>query len=286
VPTAPTIISVTAGNTTLALAWSAPASDGGLAVTSYDIYRGTTSSAETYLTSVGNVTTWTDSTLTNGTTYFYQVRAVNQKGASPLSAERSGTPVGVGTLPSAPQSVGVKPNDAKGIVVTWKAPRTIGSSAIVAYKIYRGTASKGETLLATVGNVLTFTDTAVKNGTTYYYQITAVNGVGESPRTSEKSATRGTAPTAPRSVTATAGTGNVTLKWSSPSSNGGASVTGYRIYRGTTSGGETLLATAGGTATSFVDSTATKGTRFYYYVTAVNPLGESPASIEASAVPL
>ena len=46
----------------------------------YNIYRGTASGAETLLTQVGNVTSYTDSTVTNGTTYFYEVSAVNAVG--------------------------------------------------------------------------------------------------------------------------------------------------------------------------------------------------------------
>ena len=249
------------------------------------MYRGTASGNETLLTTLGNVTNWTDTGVTNGTTYFYQVAAVNVPGEGHKSVERSVTPVAVGVVPSAPQSLAAKPNETAGVVLTWKAPRTIGTTPIVNYKIYRGSVSKGETLYATVGNVLTFTDTNVALGTTYYYQITAVNGIGEGIRSTEKAAARGTAPTAPRSLTPTAGTAKITLKWSTPASNGGANVTSYRIYRSTASGQETLLTTVGAT-TQFVDSAVVTGTRYFYYVIAVNPLGASPASNEASAVPL
>jgi hypothetical protein len=44
------------------------------------------------LTSVGNVLTWTDSGLTNGSTYWYQVAAVNAADAGPRSNEVSATP--------------------------------------------------------------------------------------------------------------------------------------------------------------------------------------------------
>ena len=44
---------------------------------------------------------------------------------------------------------------------------------------------------------------------TYDYQISAVNGIGEGTRSTEKSATRGTVPGAPRSPAATAGTAKV-----------------------------------------------------------------------------
>ena len=208
-PGAPTITSVTAGNGSASLAWSAPANNGGSQITSYSVFRGTTSGGETILTTVGNVTGWTDTGLVNGTTYFYKVAAANIKGAGAPSNEKSATPIGSGTVPGAPQNVGVKPNEASGIVLTWKAPKKTGSSPIVGYKIYRASVSKGETYYATVGNVLTFTDTHATNGTTYYYQISAVNGTGEGALTTETSAARGTAPTAPRSLTSSAGTGTV-----------------------------------------------------------------------------
>src|SRR5260370_24309158 len=55
----------------------------------------------------------------------------------------------------------------------------------------------------------------------------------------------GTVPGAPTGLTATAGTGKVSLSWTAPSSNGGVNITSYRVYRSTTSGTETLLTTRG-----------------------------------------
>jgi hypothetical protein len=43
------------------------------------------------------------------------------------------------------------------------------------YRIYRGSASGNETLLVTVGDVLGYTDAAVSNGSTYWYQVAAVS---------------------------------------------------------------------------------------------------------------
>ena len=64
------------------------------------------------------------------------------------------------------------------------------------------------------------------------------------PRSNERSATPAapaTVPGAPTLNSATAGNGSVTLAWSAPASNGGSAITGYKVYRGTASGGETLL---------------------------------------------
>src|SRR5947199_4514779 len=54
-----------------------------------------------------------------------------------------------------------------------------------------------------------------------------------------------TPPSAPQNLEAVAGDGNVGLSWQAPASDGGSPITNYQIYRGTTSGGATFLATVG-----------------------------------------
>jgi hypothetical protein len=73
--------------------------------------------------------------------------------------------------------------------LSWQAPSSDGGSAITGYRVYRGTASGAETLLAPLGNVTSFDDLGAANGTTYYYEVGAVNVAGEGPRSSEVSAT-------------------------------------------------------------------------------------------------
>jgi hypothetical protein len=57
--------------------------------------------------------------------------------------------------------------------------------------IYRGTVSGGETLLVKGLTVSVYMDTAVVNGTKYFYQITCTNVNGESQRSVEVNATPG-----------------------------------------------------------------------------------------------
>lgn len=91
-PGAPTLTAASPGNANVALLWSPPASNGGSVITNYKVYRGTTSGGETLLTTVGNVGGYIDETVTNGTTYYYKVSAVNAVGEGPLSNELSATP--------------------------------------------------------------------------------------------------------------------------------------------------------------------------------------------------
>src|SRR5262249_9179868 len=131
-----------------------------------------------------------------------------------------------------------------------------GGSAITNYKVYRSTLSGGETLLTTLGNVTSWNDTGVSNGTTYYYQVTAVNAVGEGSRSAEQFATPtapATRPGAPVLVSATPSGTTINVDWNAPSSDGGSAITNYNVYRGTVSGGEALLTTVG-TQTAYVDT--------------------------------
>ena len=87
-PATPTGLVATGGNASVALTWTASAG-----ATSYSIYRGTTAGGEG-TTPVGTATTnsFTDTGLTNGTTYYYKVSASNSAGTSAQSSEVSATP--------------------------------------------------------------------------------------------------------------------------------------------------------------------------------------------------
>ena len=84
-------------------------------------------------------------------------------------------------------------------------------------------------------------------------------------------------------LTATAGIAVVNLTWTVPF-DGGSAITGYAIYRGTTSGGETLLATVA-PGTAYADVSVTSGITYYYRVLAMNAGGDGASSNEVSATP-
>lgn len=89
-----------------------------------------------------------------------------------------------------------------------------------------------------------------------------------------------TAPT----LTATAGTGQVALSWTAATSCAGP-ITGYEVYRGTSTATEKPYQALGASATGFTDTAVTSGTTYYYTVSGVNATGDGPQSNEVSATP-
>jgi fibronectin type 3 domain-containing protein len=191
----------------------------------------------------------------------------------------------VPVLPGAPQSLVAAASDG-AVTLSWSAPGD-GGSAIKDYNVYRSTTQGAEALIGTsTGNATTYADTGLSDGTTYYYQVSAVNGVGEGPRSTEISAVPAVVgpPSAPQSPSASVSNGAITVSWSPPSSNGGASVTSYNVYRGTSAGNESTTAYTSSTGTSFTDTAVSLGTTYYYVVKAVNTAGSGAASGEVSAL--
>jgi fibronectin type 3 domain-containing protein len=288
VPSAPQSLVATSGNDSVGISWSAPASNGGSPITGYDVYRGTNPGSESATPLATNVaaTSYTDTSAQNGTTYYYTVAAVNAVGVSAQSNEASATPHA--SVPSAPSGL-VASGGNGSVVLSWAVPANDGNSPITGYDVYKGTSPGAESATPLATNVATtaFTDTGVVNGTTYYYKVAAVNGIGLSPQSAEASATPSqpaTVPSAPQGLTATGGNGTASLSWSAPASNGGAAVTGYDVYRGTSPGAESgTPAATNVTGTTFTDTGLTNGTTYYFTVTALNAVGMSPPSGEASA---
>jgi len=89
VPAAPTGLTPTAGNATVSLSWTASSG-----AATYNVYRGTSAGGEsgTAIVTGLTATTYSNSGLTNGTKYYYEVKAVNAAGTSAASNEASATP--------------------------------------------------------------------------------------------------------------------------------------------------------------------------------------------------
>jgi len=90
-------------------------------------------------------------------------------------------------------------------------------------------------------------------------------------------------PQIPVSVAAVLQGSSVVLTWSPPGSDGGAGITGYRIYRATNPASPELVSTVPGSVHSWTDSSVKKGATYYYWVTAENSVGSSGMSQMTSA---
>lgn len=266
------------------LDWS-PSANGGDTNRGYRIYSVSDGGALTALATLpGSQLSFIDSGLPDGATRRYRLSSVNGIGESTLTATVSATTTPPLGPPSTPLAVTTVAGPGVGqITVQWAAPQTDGGRAITSYRIYYVADAGNDVLAGSVGSTSRyFVASGLGPGQTRSYRVSAVNDIGESPRTNP--AVPGAAPQAPSPpVSLRAGLtvlARVYLDWKQPVSNGGMGLTEYKVYRGFTSGSGTLLDRT--TTPSYVDNTCPLGSVCYYTVTAVNPVGESPPSNEVS----
>jgi len=227
-----------------------------------------------------NITTWSDTTVVDGTQYYYKVRATNSAGDSPNSNEVNGI-----ALLAAPTAFTATAISSSQISLSW----TDNSAAETGFKIERSPVDDLHfTQVATVGaNVGAFTDSGLTESTKYYYRVRAYNAIANSTYTSEKNATTlANVPAAPSGLTVTSTTSsNISLAWTDNSGN----EQGFRIQRkkGAT-GTYTEIATRGANITTYSDndSTLLDGTQYYYKICAYNTAGNSAFSTEVSGTTL
>ncbi|WP_127532586.1 glycoside hydrolase family 9 protein [Paenibacillus kobensis] len=180
IPAAPTGLTASAGNAQAMLTWTASAG-----AASYNVKRATVSGGPYTTVATGLTgTSYTNTALTNGATYYYVVSAVNTAGESANSAQASATPQAAVTVPAAPTGLTAAAGDAQA-ALTWTA-----SAGAASYNVKRAVVSGGPyTTVATGITGTTYTNTALTNGTTYYYVVSAVNTAGESANSAQTSAT-------------------------------------------------------------------------------------------------
>jgi uncharacterized protein (DUF1800 family) len=170
------VVAVSPGNARVTLMWNAVAG-----ATSYKIYRSETGVFDGAAYSSTSGLTWKNYSLTNGTTYYYQVAGYNMGGGGPRSAMVSATPV---APPLAPADLAAVAGD-KVVTLSWSP-----SDGAAGYSVYRSTYSnkQSSTPIAQGLTEPAFVDNTVVNGPTYYYKVAAVNVGGTSPRSNEASA--------------------------------------------------------------------------------------------------
>jgi fibronectin type 3 domain-containing protein len=265
VPAVPTGLTATAANAQVSLTW-----------TSYNVKRGTTTGGPYTTISSPTAASFIDVSLTNGTTYFYVVSAVNSAGESANSSEASAKPTAQSQAPAAPTALMASAASAQ-VSLSWSASATATS-----YNVKRAPTTGGPYTKISSPSTTSFTDTGLTNGTTYFYVVSAVNATGESANSSQAGATPvapSQPPAVPTGLTATGGNAQVLITWSVS-----AGATSYHAKRSTTSGGP-YTQVAAPSAANFTDTGLTNGTTYFYVVSALNSIGESANSAQASATP-
>jgi hypothetical protein len=306
-PSTPTGFTATVGDTQLSLSWTASSG-----ATSYNLYRSTTAGGEgttAYQTGI-TTTSYTDTGLTDGQQYYYKLVAVNASGASAASAEISAMPNVALTFSNerawddgsnlyfTASYTGIYPNfdlyvDTDNNSATGYPFYGIGADYLLRNTyLYQSTAN-GSWSWATVGSdTLTFPS----SGTVQFaVPLSAIGSptsarmilgcddaayhVAHDPHTTTYTASG--IPSAPTGLAATQSGSQVNLAW-----NMSAGATSYNVYRGAVHGGEGTTPYATGiTSASYADTGAASGTTYYYTVAAVNSVGTSVQSREATNGP-
>src|SRR5205814_2304729 len=123
-PSAPQNLAATGGNAQVTLTWQAPASDGGSPITNYKIYRYAAPIPETFLTTVGPVSSPTRRAVALDVQEFVLWEGPYHWELHPLSAGNLSTPPPPPpppSPPSAPQNLAATGGNAQ-VTLTWQAP--------------------------------------------------------------------------------------------------------------------------------------------------------------------
>ena len=276
-------LSVTPGRGQAVLAWTAPSSNGGAAITDYVVEQSTDDTTWTVFSDgTSAITTATVTSLTNGTTYYFRVKATNSVGSgSPTASVSSDLLV----TPAAPTGLSITETSRSTAELSWTAPADDGGESVDDYRIQQSTdGSSWTTLTDGVSASTTATVSSLVGGNTYYFRVAAINSEGTGADVSDSIAWTVT-PAAPTGLSITAGDGEVTLSWSAPMDDGGATIIDYSIQQSTDGETWTTLNDGVSTSGSATVSSLSNGTTYYFRVAADNAEGTGPYTASGSATP-
>ncbi|MDL2327585.1 fibronectin type III domain-containing protein [Ruminococcaceae bacterium OttesenSCG-928-A11] len=218
--------------------------------------------------------TYTDNTGTEGVTYYYRVASTDRRGTGDYGDACSVTVRS--RLAAAVLTATARGTDT--IDVNWNRVDEADR-----YDLYRATEETGTYVhihTTTDGDVTSYRNTGLAEGTTYWYYVVGRLGAGIGPKSNTDDATTDVTPIA-ITLTATAdGYDAINLNW-----NGIDNVTNYLIFRSLspTSGFTYLDSTATG-VTTYRNTGLTENTRYYYYVVAYRGSAGNVQSNTADAI--
>ena len=282
VPGTPTLV-VTAGRRALSLAITAPASNGGAAITEYT-YQWKSGNQEftTGRQGTTETTSATISSLAVGTEYTVRVRAENSVGGGEWSDEETGTPINdVPTAPGLRATAG-----RRSVRVDITAPSDNGGAAVLDYTVewksgaQSYSSARRSTSTSTARNI-----SGLTVGVVHTFRAKARNTRGDGPWSAERTATPTADVPGKASVSVTAGRRSLSLGMTAPSDTGGAAITGYTYQwkSGAQSYSGGRQSTTSSTSASITGLTV--GTQYTVRARAENSVGSGQWSDEKTGTP-
>ena len=307
-PTAPASPVVQSSPTTtsssVTLTWSEPTTTSNSPATGFEVFAGTSSGGESTTPSSCSVALCSSSTsctitgLSPSSKYFFYVEATNSNGTSnsnEVSAITASVPATT-TPPLAPVVQATPTTTSSSVTLTWSEPTSSSHSPATGFEVFAGTSSGGESTtpsscsVALTGASTSCTITGLSPSSNYFFYVKATNSAGSSAPSNEVSAVTTTPPLAPVvQATPTTTSSSVTLTWTEPTSSTSSPATGFEVFAGTSSGGESTTPSSCSVALSSSSTSCTitglsPSSNYYFYVEATNSAGSSAPSNEVSAV--
>ena len=232
--------------------------------TGYEVFRATSSTGAYSYVGVATATSFNNTGLAMGKTYYYKVRATAIVGGVKKYSSFTSVASAKPTL-STPPSYKAASYSYNSIRISWA---TVGGAS--GYQIYRATSSTGTYSLLKTTTSLSYLNTSLATGKTYYYKARAYRTVGTTKYYSAFTAVAAVrpVPSTPTSVKATTvSTSSIKVSWAAVS---GAS--GYQVFRATTSTG-TYAYVKATTGLYWTNTGLTSGNSYYYKVRAYKTVG-------------
>jgi fibronectin type 3 domain-containing protein len=261
IPSTPASVkAVSASYNSIKISWGVVAG-----ASQYQIYRATSSTGSYSWLMTTSSTSYTNTGLTTGKTYYYKVRTYKTVGSSRIYSNFSSV-VSTKPIPSTPASVKAASTSYNSIKISWGA--VPGASQ---YQIYRATSSTGSYSCLMTTSSTSYVNTGLTTGKTYYYKVRAFKTVVDTRVYGNYSTIVSTkaVPSVPLGVIAVSDLYNNSIKaaWRAVT---GAS--GYEVYRAASNTGTyTFVSTAIGT--SYTNTGLTRGKTYYYKVRAYTIVG-------------
>lgn len=227
--TGPQNVTVTPGDQTLSITWQSPANTGGVSLTDYQVQYSSDAVTWTTVSRTASLTTSQQvSGLSNGTSYYVRVRALNGLNGAWAFSGNTQSPRGVPLVISAPTVSGSA--QYQQLLTANLGQWNSNGSSITQTNYQWQKSTDGVTWVDISGATTNEYRVAAPVGNRLRLKVSQSNGVGTT-----ESITTATAQiaavnaAAPAVVLLDSGDGQFTLRWTSPAHNGGVALTGYSV---------------------------------------------------------